>query len=211
LAPAAVAAEYENFRSEVKSVSPAVPGLELEVVRGDEGLRLRNESGRRVIVEGYDGEPYLRFSPDGAVEANQRSAATYINVDRFGLQEVPDDALPGAKPRWKRIAGDGSHTWFDHRIHLTAKRPPARFTRQKELTKIFDWHVPMTVNGRAVRATGTLVWDPNQASDPSDGFPLWLGIPIVLGLIGAGSLLMVRRARRRAARPSKDEPAREAW
>lgn len=202
------AAEYENFRSEVKSLRPAVAGLELTVVRGDEGLELKNKSGQTVVVEGYDGEPYLRFKPDGTVEANQRSAATYINVDRFGLQEVPEDALPGAKPRWKRIGGDGSHTWFDHRIHLTAKRPPARFTRQKKLTKIFDWKVPMTVDGRAALATGTLVWDPSASSDSSSGFPVWAAIAIA---VLAGLLLLLVLQARRSRRRRKDEPAKEAW
>ena len=195
----------------MKSLTPAVDGLELTVVRGDEGLRLRNESGQTVVVEGYDGEPYLRFKPDGTVEANQRSAATYINVDRFGLQEVPEDTLPGATPRWKKVGDDGTYTWFDHRIHITAKQPPARFTRQKELTKIFNWLVPISVDGRTVRATGELFWDPSSSSDSSSGFPVWLGVLIALGLIAALTLLIVRHARRRSPRPAKDEPAGEAW
>jgi hypothetical protein len=194
----------------VKSLTPAVDGLELTVVREDEGLRLQNETGRTVVVEGYDGEPYLRFRPDGTVEANQRSAATYINVDRFGLQEVPGNTLPGAKPRWKRIASGGSYTWFDHRIHLTAKRPPARFTRQKKLTKIFDWKVPMAVNGETVLATGTLVWDPDTSSDSSGGFPMWLAILIGLGVVAVAALLLVRRSRRSPTGPGS-EPANEAW
>ena len=210
LAPAiAGAAAYENFRSEAKSLQPAVSGLELKVVRGDEGLQLTNKSGQTVVVKGYDGEDYLRFNPDGTIEANQKSAATYINVDRYGLQEVPDDALPGAKPVWKKVADGGTYTWFDHRIHLTAKKPPARFTRQKELTRIFDWKVPMTVGGTPVRATGTLYWDPNDSSDSSSGFPVWLGILIALAL-AAAVLLGVRRVRQRSTQPA-DKPAGEAW
>jgi hypothetical protein len=211
LVPVASADEYANFRSDVQSLNPAVSGLTLEVVRGDEGLRLTNKTGKTVIVEGYDGEQYLRFNPDGTVEANQRSAATYINVDRFGLQEVPDNALPGAKPVWKRIGSGGTHTWFDHRIHLTAKRPPARFTRQTKVTKIFNWRVPMTVGGQRVAAIGSLVWDPNASSDEtSGGFPVWLGILIALIVLGGGALLLVRRGRRSPATGGK-EPAKEAW
>jgi hypothetical protein len=211
VAPAvAGAAEYENFRSEVKSISPAVDGLELEVVRGDEALQLRNETGKTVVVEGYDGEPYLRFKPDGTVEANRRSAATYINVDRFGQREVPENTLPGAKPVWKAIGDGGEHTWFDHRIHLTAKRPPAKFTRQQEVTKIFNWLVPMTVDGRTARATGELFWDPTDSSDSSGGFPVWLAILIGLGVVAVAALLLVRRSRR-PPRPSDGEPAKEAW
>ena len=191
-------------------MTPAVSGVELEVVRGDEGLKLTNETGKTVVVEGYDGEPYLRFNPDGTVEANRRSAATYINVDRFGGQEVPANALPGARPRWEEVGGGGTYTWFDHRIHLTAKRPPARFTRQKELTKIFDWKVPLAVDSRDVLATGTLVWDPEASSDSSGGFPVWLGILIGLGVIAIPTLLLLRRGRR-SPRTAEAEPAKEAW
>jgi hypothetical protein len=218
LVPAASADEYAKFRSDVKSLNPAVSGLELKVVRGDEGLQLTNKTGKTVIVEGYDGEQYLRFDPDGTVEANQRSAATYINVDRFGLQEVPSNAVPGAKPVWKRIGSGGTHTWFDHRIHLTAKRPPARFTRQKKVTKIFNWKVPMSVGGRPVVAVGTLVWDPTASSgSDSGGFPVWLGILIGLIVLGGAAFLLLRRARRSPAIARKEtaaggkEPAKEAW
>jgi hypothetical protein len=218
LVPAASADEYAKFRSDVKSVNPAVSGLELKVVRGDEGLQLTNRTGKTVIVEGYDGEQYLRFDPDGTVEANQRSAATYINTDRYGLQEVPSNAVPGAKPVWKPIGSGGTHTWFDHRIHLTAKRPPARFTRQKKVTKIFNWKVPMSVGGKPVVAIGTLVWDPTASSgSDSGGFPVWLGILIALVSLGGAAFLLVRRGRRSPATAGKEtpaggkEPAKEAW
>ena len=198
---------YENFRSEVKSVTPPVSGIELKVVRGDEALRLRNTSGRTVVVEGYDGEQYLRFKPDGTIEANQRSAATYINADRYGLQKVPDNALPGAKPRWKAVARGGTYTWFDHRIHLTASKPPARFTRRKKLTKVLDWQVPMTVDGKPVRASGTLFWDPGNSSGGISGRAV---IAIVFGLLGLVCLLLVWRGRLPTFKRSR-ERADEAW
>jgi hypothetical protein len=204
----AFAKGYENFRSQLTALTPSVSGLQLTVVRGDEALRLHNKTGRMVVVEGYDGEPYLRFKPDGTVEANQRSAATYINADRYGLQKVPQNALPGAKPRWKQVGADGSYTWFDHRIHLTAARPPARFTRQKKATKIFDWQVPLAVGGTPVRAKGSLIWDP---SGNSGGFPFWILAPIAFALLAGLALLLLRRRKLPSFQRSKHERADEAW
>jgi hypothetical protein len=199
---------YENFRSELRSLDPPVSGLTLKVVRGDEALQLQNKSGKTVIVEGYDGEQYLRFLPNGTVEANQRSAATYINVDRYGQQEIPDNAIPGVKPVWKPVAGDGSYTWFDHRIHLTAKEPPARFTSSDKPKKVLDWKVPMTAGGRSVEANGSLTWVP---PDDSSSTPWWLIILIGLALAGVLAYLLLRRRGARSPRPARDKPAGEAW
>jgi hypothetical protein len=209
-APGAAAKAYEDFRSEVKALTPAVSGLELKVVRGDEALSLVNKSGRTVVVEGYDGEQYLRFHQDGTVEANRRSAATYINADRYGLQRVPDNALPGAKPRWKKVGRGGSYTWFDHRIHLTARKPPARFTRQKRVTKVLDWQVPMQVDGKPVRATGTLYWDPGKSAG---GFPTRTVIAVVAALLAIACLLLLWKGRLPLPRRSgaTKKAADEAW
>jgi hypothetical protein len=206
-AECALGGAYENFRSEVRSITPSVSGVELKVVRGDEQLQLRNTSGQTVVVEGYDGEEYLRFKPDGTVEANQRSAATYINADRYGTQRVPDNALPGAKPRWKAIARNGTYTWFDHRIHLTAAKPPARFTRQKKLTKVLDWQVPMIVGGKPVRASGTLFWDPGKSSGGISGRTV---LAIVFALLGVLCLALLFRGRLPSFKRSRERPD-EAW
>ena len=40
-----------------------------------------------VLIRGYEGEPYLRFAPDG-VFRNEASPATYLNDDRYGDVET---------------------------------------------------------------------------------------------------------------------------
>ena len=42
------------------------------------------------MVEGYEGEPYVRIQPDGTVEINQDSPSFYLNQDRFGEAPVPE-------------------------------------------------------------------------------------------------------------------------
>jgi hypothetical protein len=202
-----------GYKSTVQTVAPPVSGLTLTVINRDERLKLDNRSGRTVIVEGYDGEPYLRFSPDGKVENNTRSAATYLNEDRYGTQPVPNNAVPSAKPRWKAIGSGGTYTWFDHRIHLTNKKEPAEVRGKKKPTRIFGWKLPLSVDSRPVTASGALYWEPDTSS--SGGIPV---APVVAGVAGALVLaaisLMVLRRRRGAGvsgAPEQDRPAREAW
>jgi hypothetical protein len=200
-----------EFRSAVRTIRPAVPGLELAVVHGDRRLTLRNETGRTVVVRGYDDEPYLRFQPDGKVERNTRSPATYLNADRYGGQPVPPGATPGVTPRWKAVADNGTFTWFDHRIHLTTKRPPGTIVNSSKPKKIFDWEVPLTVDGRRAQALGTLSFDPGSSSG---GFPAWLAVLIGVAVV-LGGIALVVLARRRSRPEDSDTPdrnaPREAW
>ena len=118
-APAAAdAAGPSDFRSEVTGIVPAVDGVEAEIRGGDSFLELTVDDGHTVIVEGYTGEPYLRFQPDGTVERNRLSPATYLNDDRQGRGRHP----PGRhRRRPRRRAGVGAHR---RRRHLRLARPP---------------------------------------------------------------------------------------
>jgi hypothetical protein len=206
-----------QFESRVRELRPPVSGLELKVIEGSRKLQLQNKTGGTVVVKGYDNEPYLRFQPNGVVERNSRSPATYLNVDRFGLQEPPASAKPGARPHWTKVAGNGTFVWFDHRIHLTVKRVPRELRNVTRPKKVFDWEVPLTANGGPVRALGTLIWDPTAASSSSSssgGFPGWIvAVLAVLALIAVVVVVSLRRRRRGppATGRSEEKPAREAW
>jgi MYXO-CTERM domain-containing protein len=209
--PASGAAEGK-FESRVRVLRPSVPGLGLKVVEDYKRLELENKTGGTVIVEGYDDEPYLRFRSNGVVERNALSPATYLNVDRFGAQDVPPQAKRGARPSWRTVADEGRYAWFDHRIHLTVKSVPRELRNAKRPKKVFDWEVPLTADGRPVQALGTLSWDPSSSSS-DDGFPFWIAVALgALALVGIAALALLRRRRPRPAAATEDEkPAREAW
>jgi hypothetical protein len=202
----------KHFRSEVQQVRPAVPGLTARVLNRDEQLELRNGTGRTVVVEGYDREPYLRFKPNGVVEQNQRSPATYLNRDRLGLQKIPAAAVPNAKPVWKAVSSGGEYRWFDHRIHIPSpNRPPPQAKGKDDPVKVFDWKVPLAAGQTKAQLQGTLLWVPKLSSG---GSSTWIVAPIaggVVALLVAGALMLRRRRRGQLPTSAHEEPAREAW
>ena len=75
-----------GFRSTITKITPATAGISVQVLDSDDRLVLGNRTGKPLVIEGYEGEPYLSFR-DGRVLRNTRSPATYLNDDRFGAVE----------------------------------------------------------------------------------------------------------------------------
>jgi hypothetical protein len=205
-APTALAHEGNpNYRSEVRTVAPALPGLEAHVLNHDDRIELAYDGGRPLVVEGYRKEPYLRFSPGGRVEVNRRSPAAYLNEDRFAQVDVPGRADHEAPPSWEQVAENGRYDWHDHRIHWMGEGTlPPQIEDESERTKVFDWGIPMAAAGQPLEVRGTLTW----LGEEDGGFPL--GAALSLGgalLAGAALVVVVRRRRARAGAA----PAKEAW
>lgn len=193
-----------NFRSEIRAVSPSVPGLEVRVLGFDQDFELENRTGRTVVVYGYRGEPYLRLLPDGTVQTNRRSPAVYLNEDRFGTTTVPASADPKAPPQWRTVDRTGRYVWHDHRMHWMSRSLPPQVHDRARRTKIFDYSVPLTVGDERGKIAGTLVW----VGEGSGGFPIAAVVSLVLvSLAAVGLVVLVRR--RRAG--GDDAPSREAW
>ena len=202
-APAADAHQGNpNFRSIVDAVTPAVPGLKLQVLNYDDRFELTNRSGQTVTVQGYNGEPYARVLADGTVEVNKRSPAYFLNDDRYADVKVPASADAKAPPQWSVIDRTGDLQWHDHRMHWMSKSLPPQVTDKSKRTKVFDYAIPLQVGHRPGRIAGTLMWEP-QASSAPVGMFVGLG---VLGLLAIGAVAVVRR--RRARTPAE---AAEAW
>jgi hypothetical protein len=203
-APALAHEGNPNFRSEVEAISPPVEGLDADVLNFDDRIELRNVGNETIVVEGYRGEPYLRFEPDGTVLVNQRSPATYLNEDRFADVEVPDTADPKAAPEWEVVARHGRYDWHDHRIHWMSSTPPERVREDESArSKIFDWKLPVTANGSPATVSGTLTW-----LGKDGGFPVAAAVSLAVALLGSVVLVAVVRRRRRT--PPKREQV-EAW
>ncbi len=184
-----------GFTSRVVGIEPAVAGLDVKVVAGDDRLRLKSDGSSVVVIDGYDGEPYLRFQADGVYE-NIHSPAVYLNEERYGKVELPSDADSKAEPEWKQISNAPFYEWHDHRIHwMSPILPPVVSSAPKEPHHVFDWTVPGTVEGKQLAISGTLDYSPPKRT--ALGILL---IPVVGALLLAGGVFAWAYRRRRRLR-----------
>ena len=206
--PAAAWAHAGNphYRSAVRSITPAAAGVSARVLNFDDRIRLVNRSPDTIVVEGYQREPYARLAGDGTVQVNLSSPAYYLNDDRFATAKVPAGVRAADAPRWKTISRTGAFEWHDHRSHYMGRGVPARVTDQDVRTKVFDWTVPIEVDGRAGRIAGDLFWTPL----PGGGPPVAAIVAFAAVVAGLLAAVVVVRRRRRGAAGNAGVP-REAW
>ncbi len=214
-APSAIAHQGNpDFRSEITSITSAATadGLRVEVQNFDDNVQVVNRTGKEVEIEGYDGEPYVRLNPDGTVEVNLNSPAYYLNQDRFAKVSVPTRADPKATPDWKQVDDTGLYSWHDHRSHYMGLNTPPQVKDSSVETKVFDYSIPASVDGRPVEIDGTLTWVGEQSGFSYLPF-IALAVLIVAGLIAIPAIRR-RRGDDDDAGPGTEkdekEPA-EAW
>ena len=170
-----------GYTSRVTAVRPLVAGLSVEVLDGDDQLRLRNETGGEVVIEGYDDEPYLRFAADGGVFRNANSPATYLNDDRYGAVAVPASASKNAEPQWEQVTSENEYAWHDHRIHWMSRIDPPKVRAAKDKPHhVFNWTVPATAGGMPIAIEGSLEYAP----PPQSSFNAVLIVPLVGVAVG---------------------------
>lgn len=180
-----------GYRSTVRAVKPPMRGLKFKVLYGDDQVWLDNRSGKTVVIDGYSGEPYLRFEPN-AIFVNVNSPAGYLNQDRYARSKVPKSASAKARPHWEKLISGNIWAWHDHRIHyMSPTFPPVIQRAPSKPHHVFDWKVPATENGKHFFITGSLDYTP----PPKKSFPVTLAIVlatlIALGMVGLFALRRV--------------------
>jgi hypothetical protein len=195
-APALAHEGNPDFESLVTAVEGA-PGVKAEILNGDDRLLVVNEGSSTVVVEGYDSEPYARLRPDGTVEVNRRSEATYLNEDRFGDVPLPAAVDNRAAPRWKVVGRNGRFEFHDHRMHWMSKTDPPQVRSDRSARqRVFDWTVPLRVGERGSGAIrGTLWWRGDGGGAP---VAMFAGLG-AFALVALGFVLVVRRRRSSSA------------
>jgi hypothetical protein len=175
-----------NYQTTIDSITPPVEGLSVRVIDNGDRLQLSNRTRREVIVEGYDGEPYLRVGRQGVFE-NRRSPATYLNRTRRGTGPVPKGADPTAPPEWRRIGSGTTVRWHDHRAHWMGRfNPPAVRRAPGTQHRIQSFAIVLHVDDEAVRVHGAVRWIPGPSPWP------WIAVAIV---VAVGTVLAARSAR----------------
>lgn len=170
-----------DYRTTITSIRPATDAFRVSVEGGDAFLRITVEPGHEVVVLGYDDEPYLRILPDGVIEQNRRSYATYYNAERYGRTDVPDVVDNAAEPDWERIGDGGAWAWHDHRAHWMGTEPPIGLEPGASLPPQV---VPVVVDGVPVEIEVRIT----LAEEPSR-VPVAFGLVIGLGVAVLGILL----------------------
>lgn len=155
--PAAAAAHAgETAGTDYRTDILAVPaGVEARIVGGDDRMVLTRTTADEVVVLGYGGEPYLRLDDEGVWE-NRNSPAVALNAER-----QPTAPLEGADaaPDWVRVGTGASAVFHDHRSHWMGSTAPAAVLADPDRAqRLFDWEVPLEVDGRAVAITGDVTW-----------------------------------------------------
>jgi hypothetical protein len=212
LAAASTAVAHQgnaNYRSLIGGLTPAVPGVKLQVLNFDDRLALQNTSGKTVVIQGYNREPYARVLADGTVQVNKISPAYFLNTDRTADVKVPASANADAPPQWKVIDRSGRFEWHDHRIHWMGQGLPPQVKDTSKRTKVFAWQVPVQVGAAKGDIAGTLYWVPKPGGSAPAGAIAALAALVVLGAI---AVLLVRRRREGDAETeSASEAGAEAW
>jgi len=216
--PGADQGSNANYRSNVVSVTPATPGLQVQVLAFADRLQLVNHTGQTVTIYGYDGEPYARLLANGAVQLNEHSPAIFLNTSFYGGGTPPPGENPNLPPQWTTVFKTGSYQWHDHRIHWASPELPPQVKDKSKRTLVFNWTVPISVGNQRGRIAGQLFWTPSTSGASAGAF-VALAIVLVLGLV---IVVVVRRRRRGGPGDPADEheaestggptPApREAW
>ncbi|MGH3111737.1 MAG: hypothetical protein ACRDQT_12565 [Gaiellaceae bacterium] len=186
-----------GFRSTVTGITPRVEGVVARVLDADDRLDLTNETGKPLVVLGYEGERYLAFR-DGRVYRNARSPAAYLNDDRFGDVAIPSSADPDAEPVWEVVSERERYDWHDHRIHWMSRELPPKVEATKDQAQhVFDWKVPATLGGDPLVISGSLDYEP-----PPGGRPTALLAVLGAVVVGGAAALLPRLRRERRAPPT---------
>ncbi len=157
-----------DWTSSITSITPSNANISIDVIEGGEALRLTAQPDHRVVLLGYQSEPYLRLTDDGSVQANLRSPTWWANLDGTGTGRVPDDATADAEPEWSTIATGGSVLWHDHRIHA-----------MQGVTEDRDWTLLLSVDDQPIEVRGRLTRLPSHSPLPE----------LVLAIICAGAVV----------------------
>jgi hypothetical protein len=201
--------ETTNLDSRI-TTGPDLPDVEWTVHTGGLLVEVVNHSDGVLIVEGYEGEPYLRIGPEG-VAHNRRSPATYLN-DRRTEQRVstrtsvamPVDVDATAPPEWITIDDEPRALWHDHRVHWMSPEPPpfvdvgpiSRAMMRANLVGVVGragddagvfqgWEIAFSFGGEDAVLAGEMSWQ-----DPPRAWPTVL----LASLLVAPALLGLRRS-----------------
>ncbi|MEN3313918.1 MAG: hypothetical protein V7605_152 [Acidimicrobiaceae bacterium] len=174
-----------NYRSQITAVTPATPGLTVELLDLGDRVRLTWRGPDEVVVIDYDGQAYLRIGAGGVFE-NRRSpmASTTSGAAATSTTVTPAAAVPPPPPDWHRVATGSTATWKDRRTRWQSPQPASVAAHPAQAQVVGQWVIPLRGAGTDVAVTGRVTWVPPPSAAPWLIGALLLAILIVpLGLL----------------------------
>jgi len=191
-------AAFTSYRTEVTGITPATPGLEATSTLNGEQITVSNTSSAEVVVDGYQGEPYLKITSAG-VWQNDLSPAVYLNKEQT-IGNIPRDANADQPPQWTKISDGHRAQWHDHRIHwMGATEPPAVAADPRHPHLINNWTIPIAVGETTGEIAGTLSYVPPSRLGT---YLTYGGIGLAVVVVIALQVLVLRR--RRGSRDARE-------
>lgn len=170
-----------NYRTRILAVTPATPGVTVRVIDHGDRLELRNTARRDVVVEGYEGEPYLRVGPRGVFE-NVRSPATFLNRVRRDPAPAPPSADATAPPEWRRVSSGTTARWHDHRAHWMGTRNPPVVDRAPDREHLIQrFRIVVRRDAELIVVRGDVRWIPGPSPWPWLLTAVGLGTAVAVG------------------------------
>jgi hypothetical protein len=141
-----------DYQARLSSGEAVAPGVRARVLDGNRKLELSVDRETTVVVRGYAGERFLRFTAEG-VSVNVGSPTAIADKLTPGATPILDPAAP---PRWKLLTPAHRLAWHDHRL---GPRP----TSGRSVGRVGSWAIPIVVDGAGKTLEGGL-W---RAAKPS--------------------------------------------
>lgn len=134
-----------RFAATLTATPDPASGLVVQLLDGRApGLFVRYDGAGEAVVEGRDGEPFLRLRPNGA-EVNEHSPTWLFTAQARGEDLAGVVADPTAAPAWRSVSGGPSYAWLDPRALIEeVGSEPVRL----------DWSVPVQVDGQTMEIVG---------------------------------------------------------
>ncbi len=168
----AVPVVASDYRNRIEAPSRALDGVRASLDDAGRRLRLTVDPTRQVVVLGYVGEPFLRFSRSG-VAVNARSATAQ------GLRLAPSGRIADRADHavWTRSTKGHSFAWNDARVWASSAALHGRSS--------VAWTVPLEVEGRQTQVSGQMTREPQPV--------LWPWIVLVIAPVLAAGVAIRRR------------------
>ena len=176
----------------------APEALQVAVLPGPvPAVSVKAPGDERIEVLGAAGEPFARFD-DSGVEVNTASPTWALTDAGRSGAEAPEPQGVGEAPRWRREGASRQLTWLEQRAVYEPGTPPAEAAKAGEPTDLFEWEIPVVVDGAPGTVRGLTRWVPRASTASTGGGPAKPGSPdgggddplLVGGLLGGAGLAL---------------------